>query len=282
MDFAALMREERARLRAAEDAGDGDRPEPEPAPAGGTAMETTAVSSPTAPTLPRLALATRAPLALEATRVGSHEPRDVFYAREFLDVAEESALLAMLSHPGWEWVQLRRRRLMQLGGSPRGDDGGLFERAPLPEFCTAVCATLVEAGVFPASAPPNHVLVNEYRVGEGLMPHRDGPAYAPTVAILSLGGPAALDFWQSAEQAARARDSPASPPLSVLCEPRSLVVFRGDAYERYHHGIAEREEDTVHPSTANAAVAGWPAGTVFRRGRRVSLTVRRVLAFADG
>lgn len=32
----------------------------------------------------------------------------------------------------------------------------------------------------------NHVLVNEYQPGQGIMAHQDGPLYTPAVAILSL------------------------------------------------------------------------------------------------
>jgi alkylated DNA repair protein alkB family protein 6 len=32
----------------------------------------------------------------------------------------------------------------------------------------------------------NHVLVNEYAPGQGILSHQDGPLYAPAVAILSM------------------------------------------------------------------------------------------------
>ena len=38
----------------------------------------------------------------------------------------------------------------------------------------------------------NHVLVNEYKPGDGIMPHTDGPAYVPIVATITTGG--AQDF----------------------------------------------------------------------------------------
>ena len=70
------------------------------------------------------------------------------------------------------------------------------------------------------------------------MPHRDGPLYHPTVAILSLQSPIVFDFWASAAAAA---DPQGQPALSLLLEPRSLLVFCGDAYVNYHHAIAMRE-----------------------------------------
>lgn len=47
---------------------------------------------------------------------------------------------------------------------------------------------------------PNHVLVNEYRPGEGIMPHEDGPAYYPMVATVSLGAPIVLDIFEKGEE----------------------------------------------------------------------------------
>ncbi len=46
------------------------------------------------------------------------------------------------------------------------------------------------------SGGANHVLVNAYLPGEGIMPHEDGPLYHPAVCILSLGSPAILRFWR--------------------------------------------------------------------------------------
>ena len=46
----------------------------------------------------------------------------------------------------------------------------------------------------PHSAP-NHVLVNEYRPGQGIMAHEDGAAYFPIVATVSLGAPIVLDIY---------------------------------------------------------------------------------------
>lgn len=42
---------------------------------------------------------------------------------------------------------------------------------------------------------PNHVLVNEYLPGQGIMPHEDGAAYRPVVATVSLGSAAVVEFW---------------------------------------------------------------------------------------
>lgn len=72
-----------------------------------------------------------------------------------------------------------------------------------------------------------------------------------------------------------------TPPLgclcSVVCQPRSLLLFQHTAYTHSLHGIDFAPEDTVDSSTANAAQLGLQEGdTVPRAGLRTSLTLRRV------
>lgn len=64
--------------------------------------------------------------------------------------------------------------------------------------------------------------------------------------------------------------------MAVL--PRSLLVFSGEAYTDYLHGIDATAVEAVDASVANAARCGLQIGsTLPRTGERVSLTVRRVL-----
>ena len=66
---------------------------------------------------------------------------------------------------------------------------------------------------------------SRYRRGQGIAPHQDGPLYHPVVAILSLAGPAMLQFWPSLRAT---KDG--CPDASVMCLPNSLLVFSEDAY----------------------------------------------------
>ena len=113
--------------------------------------------------------------------------------------------------------------------------------------------------VFPADKRPNHALVNQYGRFDGIMRHTDGPAYFPTVAIISLGSPCIFDF-----------ESPGGLEQSVLLPARSLLVFEGEAYKG-RHGI--------DPSSSGAREVHRPAGE-FRDvgGPRTSLTIRHVPA----
>ena len=63
--------------------------------------------------------------------------------------------------------------------------------------------------------------------------------------------------------------------------PRSLLVFQGEAYTDFLHGIHPVEEEAVggHAAVVNREAAGLEVGAVIlpRGGERISLTVRRVL-----
>ena len=155
----------------------------------------------------------------------------------------------------------------------------------------------------------NHILVNSYRPGEGILAHQacahfrplfdrmeafwlshalskehqqDGPAYFPCVAIVSLGASAAMHFRPPLE--ATASSSPGDSGLDrapgVLLERRSLLVFSGDAYERWLHGIDAADRDVVGDVPGGCCAApgsGICKGTVVEReGVRVSLTCRIV------
>ena len=39
--------------------------------------------------------------------------------------------------------------------------------------------------IFTPGKGPNHVLVNEYLPGQGIMPHTDGPLFHPTIATVT-------------------------------------------------------------------------------------------------
>ncbi|PIO55345.1 hypothetical protein TELCIR_23269, partial [Teladorsagia circumcincta] len=53
-------------------------------------------------------------------------------------------------------------------------------------------------GVFPS--PSNHVLVNEYVPGQGIMPHTDGPAFFQLVSNVTMGSHTLLDLYRPVNQ----------------------------------------------------------------------------------
>lgn len=125
---------------------------------------------------------------------------------------------------------------------------------------------------------PNHVLINEYLPGQGIMPHKDGSAYHPAVCTVSLGGSLCLDIHGSNEDGGTER----RPRWKILQEPRSLLITTGEMYTDYLHGIADITTDTELNSETveNWALLRSPEQVVNgtnERQIRTSLTYRDVL-----
>nr|XP_033812283.1 alpha-ketoglutarate-dependent dioxygenase alkB homolog 6 isoform X3 [Geotrypetes seraphini] len=129
--------------------------------------------------------------ALEAFYIGQIPPA-VYYVPGFITSAEEAFLLQQVyKAPKPKWTQLSGRRLQNWGGLPH-PRGMMAEK--LPDWLQMYAERISSYGMFGGNIA-NHVLVNEYRPGEGIMPHEDGPMYFPTVTTISLGSHTLLDFY---------------------------------------------------------------------------------------
>lgn len=200
---------------------------------------------------------------------------DLLYRPGFVGEADAERLLqGVRDVPQSRWRVVSGRRLQNWGG--RVERGRLVQEA-LPGWLVPLLTSVRAA--LPAAFPEklNHVLVNQYLRGEGILPHEDGPSYSPHVAILSLGGPAVLRFHEKGP--AGEGQAQAKLALSVLLEPRSLVLFQGALYSDCLHSIDFVEEDRLDASVVNleGSLAGGGGGSVPRGVERVSLTMRRVL-----
>ena len=220
-------------------------------------------------------------------------PPCVWHIRDFVTASEEEEILrCVYAAPTNEWVELRGRKLQSLGGAPKLPPEPMLPE-PLPPCVQSVCAALVEAGVFPADAPPNHVLLNVYEPGEGIGAHQDGATYAPHVVILSLGSVASFELTPVADDVADDGGQEArSPRTALLLPPRGLLVFGGAAYQQHLHCVPAVRSDAGRPGLVRLDVDEGPSAAVGLpppppppppppRGRRVSLTVRRVVHVMD-
>jgi alkylated DNA repair protein alkB family protein 6 len=151
------------------------------------------------------------------------------------------------------WIALSSRRVILYGVHFVADDKGqrCYTRV-IPDLIQKLAEQLCADGYQTLLA--NHILVNEYRPGQGIMPHEDGPAFAPNAAIISLVSSTVLDLYCK-------NVADRSPPAaSIRLPPRSLCLIADEAYTAYLHGIAERMDD---------------AGET--RGYRLSLTFRHLM-----
>ncbi|KAF2708752.1 hypothetical protein K504DRAFT_477201 [Pleomassaria siparia CBS 279.74] len=240
--------------------------------------------------------------ALKAFRI-ARLPPDFYYIPNFVSVEEEASILQKI--PSQRWVTLSHRRL-QAHPSTLTENNNTLLGSPLPLYLVKpVVERFKDLGIFRDTphAEPNHVLINEYRKGEGIMPHEDGSAYAHVVATVSLGTSICLDVGRKmtaeggssdgrpsqTETIEATHSSDLSPyslllPTRILQEPRSLLITTGTAYTDLLHGIAsvEVDEHLNRDTVANWDLLGdakavEEKGGTLDRETRVSLTYRDVL-----
>jgi alkylated DNA repair dioxygenase AlkB len=123
----------------------------------------------------------------------------------------------------------------------------------LPGWAVEVAELLRRRGLIDRA--PDQLIVNEYEPGQGISNHIDcEPCFDGNVVSITLGSSCVMNFTH--------RDTGEVVP--VLLESGSAVILTGDARYQWMHGIVGRKSDTF-------------AGRTFQRGRRVSLTFRKVL-----
>lgn len=218
-------------------------------------------------TAPPLRFLTAA-LELDGFRVAA-PLASVWLLPDFVTAEEEAGLLSSVHSPAARWTTLHGRRVQALGGIVH-ERAGLLP-APLPKWLTPLLARITTScGSLFGGLSVNHVLVNEYALGDGILHHQDGPSYHPAVAIVSLGSSTVLSFRPHAS-------NPHSAGAAVFLPRRSLLLFTGDAYASHLHGI----KATATDSTAGVCNAPPGAAHVEREGSRVSLTCRAVTRVRD-
>ncbi|MCJ1479751.1 hypothetical protein MMC13_008437 [Lambiella insularis] len=230
------------------------------------------------------------PVALAHAAIPSL-PDAAYYVPEFITSAEEQSLLDKINNaPLPTWRHLSHRRL-QTYPSPLTPQNTLLA-SPLPTWLSEpivprllslpIAADPSQGHIFSDSPhkSPNHVLINEYRPGQGIFPHEDGAAYHPVVATVSLASPIVLDIYARKSDGIGERKE--APQWRILQEPRSLLITSGLMYRDHLHGIAET---TVDDHLNRESVANWDllgSQEDFQEGlrvreTRVSLTFRDVL-----
>ncbi|KAF2503206.1 hypothetical protein BU16DRAFT_449042 [Lophium mytilinum] len=222
-------------------------------------------------------------------------PPSFYYIPSFISPEEEASLLSKI--PPNRWTNLTHRRLQAIPSTLTKSNTLLA--APLPSYLLDPIVTrFATLGIF-ANTPhkaPNHVLINEYKPGEGIMAHEDGPAYAPVVATVSLGGAVMLEIGNSTSEASTVNPAP-TDTHRILCEPRSLLVTLAPAYSTTMHCVpaVTHDADLQRATVANWDLVGeaWRysaaddvdgsggSGGIIERTTRVSLTYRDVLKVSN-
>lgn len=200
----------------------------------------------------------------------------IYYIPNYINDDLHAQLIEQIeSAPDSLWTNVKGRSLICHGGV--SDDSAVFPAPPLPRYLHSLTEIIKESIPYFDDQFPQHVLINRYRCGEGIMAHRDGPAYYPCVAILSLSSTATMDFYLKAPTVTDV------PAFSILLWPRSLIVFTEDLYQLYHHSISAVENDVITASVINLSQVNSSLNIdeksvlinqSLKRGTRYSLTVR--------
>ena len=213
-------------------------------------------------------------------------PPSCHYFPNFITAAEESLILSQInSTPLSRWTKLSHRRLLSIPGPLTGANRDTLITAPLPAYLVeTILSRFASLEIFSGSPhqAPNHVLINEYAPGQGIMPHEDGPAYFPVTATVSLGSAIVLDIYEKNGQS----ECESTAKWRILQEPRSLLVTSGDMYRDTLHGIAEvqSDEELNSESIVNWSLLGSTetfANGISERKARTSLTYRDVIKVAS-
>ncbi|XP_020517587.1 alpha-ketoglutarate-dependent dioxygenase alkB homolog 6 isoform X7 [Amborella trichopoda] len=209
----------------------------------------------------------------------SASDKAMYYSRIFFWLGLELKLIYGV--PASKWKSLKNRRLQN------------WVPPWLVEITRRICNW---TGLFPS--PINHVLINEYLSNQGIMPHQDGPAYFPIVAILSLGSPAVMNFTPHLKLTECVTHVPDQIDkhctLSVALIPCSLLIFKDSAYSEYLHGIDDSDIQRIDEVVNIGDILSYKEqmmplsseleegdqrtekGSIHRSGTRVSLTCRLV------
>jgi len=210
-----------------------------------------------------------------------HVPATIYYIPNFLSPEEEEELLFKIdSSPKPKWTTLSNRRLQNWGGLPHPK---VTVGEKLPLWLQKYVVKLSELDVFEGNVP-NHVLVNEYLPGQGIMPHEDGPLFFPTITTLNLSSHTILNLKRKKDLNTDrmgtldgGKGDSSQESFSLLLQPRSLVIITESAYTEYLHGIAEKKEDIIDEKVANlSSCPGVSLGDCLSRERRISCTIRYV------
>jgi alkylated DNA repair dioxygenase AlkB len=117
----------------------------------------------------------------------------------------------------------------------------------MPYWVDELCSKLQGDAIF--IDKPNQVIINEYIPGQGIASHIDCvPCFGDAICSLSLASGCMIDITNGHVK------------KSIYCEPRSLLILKGDARYKWKHGIAARKSDNR-----------------VKRQRRISLTFRQVI-----
>jgi alkylated DNA repair dioxygenase AlkB len=161
-------------------------------------------------------------------------PAGMVYEPEFITRDEEAALLTGISHLPLREAKYKeytsKRRIVSYGASYDFSTNELIPAGPIPLFLRPLRARIARWAKVPVSQF-THALVAEYKTGTQLGWHRDVPDFELIVGI-SLAGTCRMRLRRYPPKSGKNAES-----LSLVLEPRSAYLLRGEARWGWQHSI---------------------------------------------
>ncbi|KAK0090224.1 hypothetical protein PV325_002294 [Microctonus aethiopoides] len=202
-------------------------------------------------------------------------PPSAYYIANFINDEDEQEIIKYVNNaPQPKWTQLSHRRLQNWGGIPH-PKGMIAEE--IPKWLKKYVDKVSLLNIFENQIVPNHVLINEYLPGQGIMGHTDGPLFHPIVTTISCGSHTILEFTKRLDTDEEQRQI--KPEFSILLERKSLLVLQENLYHNYLHSISEKKIDAISSNDiCNIGLCSnnYTDGELIQRGTRLSLTIRHV------
>lgn len=237
-------------------------------------------------------------LDLTPFRIAPHIS-ELYYIPNYISEEEEKQIIDLVQNtPEAFKSKLQKRTCQEWGGSLcEACEKSFVADANVPKWVQQTMDMQVYDGIFTPTTFPNSVRIHEYQTDEGIGPHTDGPIYIPLVTVLSAASTSVMHFYPPNE---KPYDDPMQhyrdtfqfkdgsigarkPLLSVVLEPRSLLIFSGKGgYYTYPHGIPADEAtiDLRHCAVANRLLLAKENQGMMevQRQYRVSITTRHLLS----
>jgi alkylated DNA repair dioxygenase AlkB len=176
------------------------------------------------------------------------------YIPNYLTADEQDNLMTLINQQ--TWLTDLKRRVQHYGYRYDYKTRKVHENfylGPLPEWLNPLAERLYADGHI--ADVPDQAIINEYEPGQGIARHVDCiPCFGDTIISLSLGSACMMVYTEIATR----REVP------ILLMPGSLVVMEGESRYEWMHAIPSRKSDVLN-------------GQVIKRGRRISVTFRKVL-----
>jgi alkylated DNA repair protein alkB family protein 6 len=178
---------------------------------------------------------------LENYRVDS-KYNSLYYISDIITKEYANFLLSSVNKAQSRWIELKTRKLQLYGKLPLNQHqtvGPNYDEI-IPPWLSQLLEESAKTGIFSQEIYPNNVLINQYEADQGILHHTDGPSYHNRVAIFSLESACVMSFKPklSPSQIGILSDGDV---LSVVLQPRSLLIFSDDLYNHHMHGIYPNE-----------------------------------------